>query len=88
MACLRYNISKFCHISFKNQFNLKIDLIYNLYHSLLHLPKKKSFVLEICIDRYYLIFNFYRYYLVINFYQINKDDKIQTLDYLIIKILI
>jgi hypothetical protein len=46
MACLRYNISKLCHIKLKNQFNLKIDSIYDLYHSLVHLIEKKLFALE------------------------------------------
>jgi hypothetical protein len=79
MACLRYNISKLCHIKLKNQFNLKIDSIYDLYHSLIHLLEKKLFALETCIDRYYL---------VLNFYQINGGDEIQILDHLITKILI
>ena len=30
----------------------------------------------------------YLYYFVFNFYQINKNDKIQTRNYLIIKVLI
>jgi len=79
MACLRYNISKLCYIKLKNQFNLKIDLIYDLYHSLIHLLEKKLFVLETCTDRYYL---------VLNFYQINRSNEIRTLNHLITKILI
>ena len=67
MACLIYNISKLCHIKLKNQFNLKIDSIYDLYHSLVHLLKKMLFALETYTDRYYL---------VLNFYQINKSNEI------------
>jgi hypothetical protein len=52
---------------------------YNLYYSLTHPLKWKSFGLETCTSLFYL---------VLNFYQINKDDEIRTRDHLVIKALI
>jgi hypothetical protein len=54
-------------------------LKYDLYYSLTHPLKWKSFGLETCIDSYYF---------VLNFYQINGNDEIQTHDRLVIKALI
>jgi hypothetical protein len=53
--------------------------VYDLYYSLTHPLKWKSFGLETCIDPHYL---------VLNFYQINGDDEIRTRDHLVIKALI
>jgi hypothetical protein len=52
---------------------------YDLYYSLTHLLKWKPFELEICINPFYL---------VLNFYQINGDGEIRTRDRLVIKALI
>jgi hypothetical protein len=71
---------------------------YNLYYSLIHFFKWKSFELA---DLYYLVLDFYQinkdgeiwtgladsYYLVLNFYQRNEDNEIRTRDRLVIKAL-
>ena len=54
-------------------------LRYDLYYSLTHLLKCKSFGLETCTSSQYL---------VLKFYQINVNDVIRTRDRLIFKALI
>jgi len=64
----------------KKKYNLFLGevLRYNLYYSLTHILKWKSFELETCRDSHYL---------VLNFYQINEDGEIRTRDSLVIKTL-
>jgi hypothetical protein len=82
--CYGHKIDSWWKSLLKNHLNIKVKLLgeisrYDLYYSLKHTFKWKSFGLETCTDPHYL---------VLNFYQINRDDEIRIRDHLVIKALI